>query len=246
MLEQVAVAVGFKDARKRRQEVLSVSLPLSGISDKFAVQDRIVLLLKPLLRHTVVWKETIRVEVDGVETVLLPGACTLYEYPLVRALPDYEYPPDFPAVRRPTERKLKLLHKVLVKALTERTIKQADAPDDDVPMAWYRDDVGAMPLHALLVANNDASIALALDLARASPPLLAELHEGQPFAGESALHVLAVNDHERELCEAIDIADQSLEPDARRTLFAAQCVTGRLPFPLSRAPPACTVLLTAR
>ena len=156
------------------------------------------------------------------------GTCCLYDFPIVRS-----GGLSAGALRMPKGNKLTLLHRLIEAALAERipaapkTGGKTASPrhgqgDGAATLHSHRDDVGASPIHALLVANNDLAISLALKVCKRVPELLCELHLSQPFSGESALHVLAANEREDYLCQAIEIADV-LRPEQKKELLLAQC-----------------------
>ena len=74
-----------------------------------------------------------------------------------------------------------------------------------------RDAVGASLLHALVIADTDESLELAMHVYMAKPELLLLTHiDETPFAGQNALHVLAVNRREQELCALVELAASRL------------------------------------
>jgi len=65
-------------------------------------------------------------------------------------------------------------------------------PSSDPPQ------VGAHPIHALMVCNTPESLAVSMMLYEHVPKLLTAVHShtGGPFGGESSLHIAVVNRHE--------------------------------------------------
>ena len=103
------------------------------------------------------------------------------------------------------------------------------ATDTSCDFVETPDVVGAFPIHALLVANTDASIALVELMIRIAPTrLITQTHTdhraGFPlFTGESSLHVCAVNCREELLCTLIDIMMESVERKEALLLLRSQC-----------------------
>ena len=87
--------------------------------------------------------------------------------------------------------------------------------------------VGAYPIHSLLVCNSPESVALAMELYAKKPSLLPLVHvqhrSGLPlFVGESSLHVLAVNRHEDEHVALIELVRSQLSAEQASALFCSQ------------------------
>lgn len=90
----------------------------------------------------------------------------------------------------------------------------------DVP-----DPVGAFVIHALLVCNSEPSLELAFAILEVRPHLALQLHVGEPFCGESCLHILCVNRREQMACRMVQMALSTL-PQAdvgARTLTHCTC-----------------------
>ena len=83
------------------------------------------------------------------------------------------------------------------------------------------DQSGAYPIHALMVGNTDASLALSLDLFRASPALLTRTHGTGPFEGESSLIIAIVNRREDVVLTMLELA-KKLPEDRRDDFLRAQ------------------------
>ena len=174
-------------------------------------------------QHRVVWHEPIELKeyvIDGRPAVLQPGYCNLFKYPKTY----------FAALRQgkgimPPPEALFVLERLLLALLTDTSdagaSKDADGPAD---FAHRLDASGARPHHGLLVANTPPSIDLVLEAFRRRPSLIALPHVGQPFEGENALHILAVNKHETELIELIDLAARELPPRQLARTFKAQAI----------------------
>ena len=87
-----------------------------------------------------------------------------------------------------------------------------------------RDSSGGYPIHALLIANNAASLKLVLELYQLWPRLLLQKHGPGFFLGEHGLHVLAVNRREYELCRALFLCEQYLTKSQYTELMSCQAV----------------------
>ena len=74
------------------------------------------------------------------------------------------------------------------------------------------DSSGALPIHALLIANTDASIELAFQWFKRQPSLIPLAHGPGPFIGENNLHVLAANRREDSFIRLVKMAVARLEP----------------------------------
>lgn len=155
-------------------------------------------------QHTLSWPA-----VACGATALRAGSTCLYTYPAI-ARDDGD---DADA----TEAELGLVDQLIMHLATEAGY--AKAVDSFMSAA---DGAGANPLHALLVSNQERSLNLVLSVFGARPDLLPLAHVGQPFAGENALHVLAVNRREHELCHLIELAAASLDRAELEALFHSQ------------------------
>ncbi len=164
-------------------------------------------------QHTVTWAERIELplRIDGKPAMLEPGHCNVYRYPRV----------FFDHLRKdkavvPSGSSLFVLEKLLLALLLD----ESECPDGRC-FSQRIDGAGARPQHGLLVSNTPASLALVLDAFRARPQLIPLRHVGQPFEGENALHILAVNKKEEELCEVIELAASALDSEMLRETFHA-------------------------
>ena len=101
---------------------------------------------------------------------LRSGSCNLYMFP--RASKTGEEAPNIWAKATSASDDLDLMRQLIL-ALASSTNAMST-----------HDDVGAHPVHALMVCNSAASLALALDLFEAQPQLLQQTH-----AGSSTEHV---------------------------------------------------------
>lgn len=120
---------------------------------------------------------------------LRPGRCNLYQFPKVSFIDE-----EGDGTRQPTPSELRALC-ALVMALLR-----------DESHAYYaREDAsGARPIHALLIANNQFSMALCMRLVGWSPMRILDAHGAGMFYGENCMHVLCVNSREAEACELFD------------------------------------------
>ena len=162
-------------------------------------------------QHTLSWNNpiTISPEDNGEFVTLRAGQVNLYFFPEVQ--PD----PDTPG-RKLVGGELKVLQR-LVAALIATPCDITDC----------HDFVGATPVHALLVANNDAALDTVMAMFRARPKLMYQTHatarnDVPIFNGENCLIVAAVNRREKQVCEMIEIARQHLEPEERVRLYTQQ------------------------
>ena len=90
---------------------------------------------------------------------------------------------------------------------------------------------GARLIHALLVANNDASLSLAERLLEHQPKLLLDVHANPKpsspqaiFEGEGSLHILAANEQTELLCRLLKLARKSLGDDDFLKMLSQQAV----------------------
>ena len=97
-------------------------------------------------------------------------------------------------------------------------------------MMLLNDSVGAHPIHALLVANNQQALSLAFRMFEARPRLMTQPHGQGPFLGEVALHVLCANRQEQHACRLVRLMKTRLEKNefehALRTQTAGQFFEG--------------------
>ena len=92
-----------------------------------------------------------------------------------------------------------------------------------------RSQVGAKLIHSLLVANNERSINLALQLIEDHPPLLLGTHgqeagEAKPvFSGEGAMHIVAVNKQRTAVEAMVRTAVKCLTPAQVEEVLTQTC-----------------------
>ena len=90
---------------------------------------------------------------------------------------------------------------------------------------------GARLIHALLVANNEASLSLAERLFEHQPRLLLDVHSKQSgrakhaiFEGEGSLHILAANEQTSLICRLLKRAHKALGPKEFLKMLSQQAV----------------------
>ena len=154
-----------------------------------------------VMQHTLVFERPIVLE-GGVRINL--GLCNLYGYPACAGADGDE------------ELREALLHSIMLElAMTEAYFWQSF------------DSAGACPFHCLCISNSPASLKLVLDLFRENPVYtITPHHPASQFAGEHALHIIAVNGREKELCAAIRIAQAGLDKEQLLELCTAQARHG--------------------
>lgn len=154
-------------------------------------------------QHTLKWNDLEFFVEDGKSVKIEAGECNMYLFPSATI--------GGQSVKLMGEQ-LQALSEVLVALATDSTNDMMLTPDV----------VGAYPIHALLVANTEQSILLAMRLFKAEPGLMLQTHGPGPFYGENCMHCIAVNSHEEELCEMIALATKKLPKDSVEILLTAQ------------------------
>ena len=174
----------------------------------------VTLRLDVAVQHTLHWTAVTK---EGTTLPVLPaGSCNLYLFPRI-------------ALGRGVARKKSASNKledhaqeasdedqVLLKRLLLATFETTSGSLMD-----QTDQSGAYPIHALMVGNTDASLALSLDLFRASPALLTRTHGKGPFEGESSLIIAIVNRREDVVLTMLELA-KKLPEDRRDDFLRAQ------------------------
>ena len=188
-----------KDATKSS---ISYSVPLDG--------DTCTVTLDSEKAHVLTWSfncdelggnESALQEQSHTELQLPPeGACSLYSYPKISTTGNtHESDGGSLRKRMPSAAGICMLDEILVWLATN-----TEALDST-------DEVGAYPIHTLAVGNNARCLDLVERLCKISPKMLAFTHAaGQPFAGETILHVLAANRHEDLLIKFVRMAATDL------------------------------------
>ena len=83
------------------------------------------------------------------------------------------------------------------------------------------DASGALPVHALLIANTDTSVELAFQWFKRQPSLLPLVHGAGPYRGENNLHILAANRREDSFIRLLKMAVARLAAPELTTLLTA-------------------------
>ena len=210
--KQLQVEVLFSDGRMAHTVLVPFRAPDGQLSCEIEVE--VTLSGRTDAQHSVTWAKPIRLPfpINGKPATLQPGYCNLYRYPRVY----FDHLRKDKAVV-PSVSSLYVLEKLLLALLLE----EDDSMPDRRCFARRLDGAGARPHHGLLVSNVPASLELVLKAFEARPGLIPLRHIGQPFEGENALHILAVNKREDELCRVIVIAMSELHPEALRETFRA-------------------------
>jgi hypothetical protein len=190
-----------------------VLIPCSALGRQLSCEVEVTISGRTDAQHMVTWAEPVGlpVQVNGVPATLQPGYCNLYRYPRVY----FDHLRKDKAVV-PSGSSLFVLEKLLLALL----LNESNLPDGRC-YSHRLDASGARPHHGLLVSNTPSSLALVLEAFEARPGLIALRHIGPPFEGENALHILAVNKREDELCRVIKLAASTLETEVLRETFRA-------------------------
>ena len=154
-------------------------------------------------QHTVSWKESLTILVDGMVCELKPGSVNLYTYPKVTwAKPQITGKPNLFAVIRGAEaaaakssevltgHKLSVLKELFMAIARDRREREVMRLPD-----WS----GANSVLGLLVSNTEPAIDLCTSIFEEWPELMAQPHIPSTvdiFVGENLFHVLAVNSQE--------------------------------------------------
>ena len=143
------------------------------------------------------------------EDILPIGSCNLYLFPAVTTANGLSLVPEGDA--------LVALQALLLAITNDPTCKLLEYPDV----------VGALPMHAITVANTPESLSMAEMMYTADPKLILQTHAlhraGFPlFTGESSLHICAVNQQESLLCTLIELCMEHLTKEEAGALFKSQ------------------------
>ena len=191
---------------------------------------RVVISHDPGKRHLLKWDEPIEGTLDGVSVSIDPGEVSLYYFPVVtisdRSIADDQHDDENAQRDSPMALTLDLSNKAntIQLELLSRAIEELG-----FEMLAKRDTVGACAPIGLVVANNEASLSLAMRLYRKFPRLLCLEHVGADgidshFQGETVLHALAANKREDQLRGCLRIARDSLETAELEKLLNLQAV----------------------
>lgn len=156
-------------------------------------------------QHTLSWDDALSY---GGKVVLPAGTANLYLYPALTTREGERLVPSGPG--------LQALNGLVL------AIATSGSGLDEIA-----DEVGAFMQHALTVSNTPQGLVVVEQLLISKPSLLTQVHVnhrvGLPlFAGESSLHICAVNRREELLCRLIELAVEQLETEDVRTLFRSQ------------------------
>jgi len=184
-------------------------------------------------KHTIKWELDIRAVLQTTDYDLLSqddgrpicdpntfetlpsGECNLYAYPMVK----------FAYKDKPTKGNGE--HDVDVnkqRALLAKLLRALFKMSDFVQKT---DSSGATPLLALQVGNQPSAIALCRQLFKQNPRHILATHKAGPFAGENAMHVFIVNEHEEAVLEMIELLntayrEKKIETTDLKTLYQGQ------------------------
>jgi hypothetical protein len=177
-------------------------------------------------QHTVTWEQPLKLSLEGVVTVVAPGSCNLYQFPRLHG-------------HEASAAQMSVVGELLLRIASIGHTSPAASSDFcvfDLP-----DSSGATPIMGLLLSNTKEAMKQCLALYALRPDMLLQVHFPGPFVGESALHVVAINRREDELCEMLLIAHNNLTGKQLESMFMAQptggffrveptCLYGSTPF----------------
>ena len=177
---------------------------------------------------TIKWKEPLGMVVDDVEYVLPPGHCNLYQFPAVTIEDEKsKYAQIRAQMMDPSINDARVLSELLIAA----------ASSPLCTLFEKFDAVGAYPIHALAIANTDIALDLCTRIITVSPHLVTQVHastemirdergedrgETGLFAGESLLHVAAINRKEDFLQRLLHEGRYYLPPDEYKKLLCSK------------------------
>ena len=150
-------------------------------------------------QHTISWRDELILE-GRPEATLPPARCNLYHFPTIFTATDVTW-------RLETDsEELEVLTRLFV--LLATVVEEGK-------MFQTPDNVGAYPIHALLVGNTEEALTVGWKLFEAVPKLLTQTHTTTSFGlklfnGESSLHIVIVNRREGVLLRMLDLAEQRL------------------------------------
>eukprot|EP00966_Prymnesium_polylepis_P259093 5984181-Prymnesium_polylepis.1 len=151
----------------------------------------------------ILWRSKI---VDPAGNVLPPGSVSFLKYPEVQF--------EHAAANQLSE----VVGGQL--AALEWVIHQVAAEPQRV---FYRHDTsGSGPAHALLVSNHNAAVKLVLEIYTRWPRLITLTLGKSSFGCENALHILAANRREPQLCQALETAQLRLSDKQYHELLTLQ------------------------
>ena len=136
-------------------------------------------------RQRVIWDEPISLTLEsGKMATLKPGWCDLHRYPVVvfAASPHQEV-------------RLEFEQKTLLQMFVASLLLGAAESDGNIFRSY--DSAGATLLHAILIANTNTTIRLAVKVMEKAPWTISIPHSEGPYEGVNALHLAIA--HEREV-----------------------------------------------
>ena len=155
-------------------------------------------------QHAITWNQDL--VFNG--RVLKPGSANLYRFPAVRFADE-----AFEDVVSAGEGLIPLTELVL------QTLEHTE-------FFTNADGAGANPIHALIVANNDAALDLVFEIFERRPSLMTAVHAPGPFGGESSLHIMIVNLRFKEALKLVQKASVVLEDDGLQQLLLSPAQGG--------------------
>lgn len=153
--------------------------------------------------HVLSWNDTLTTQ-GGQH--LDPGSCSLYNFPAVK-FHDQHYEDE-------VQRGEGL---VVLEQLVKQLCKQTDFFE-------RRDKPGALPIHAIISANNAVALDVAIHLIEQQPELLTHRHTEGRFQGEGVLHYLIVNNQRDMAARLVDIAVERLNEAKIHTMLRTHTV----------------------
>ena len=157
---------------------------------------------------------------EPVDGVLDAGYLKVHEYPKVHSINHDETGTNLLQLNSAGGAELEMIIEQLVRQHGDQ-------------VQGLHDVSGAGLIHLLVLANNEQSLGLAMKLFRIRPSLLLCVHDkgqdkGQDyrgmFTGEGSLHILAVNEKEKELTELFRLAHRELKQAEFEELLQQQCI----------------------
>ena len=224
----------MKIRRSTRAAVEELNLKFGALKVPGLMPSKIDCSLDIVGQHTIQWQGPIAIKGETpagksknrrssmqnqlTEGTSLPtGSVNLYTYPTIATKVVGED-------GKVAERKYKVEGAQL---LALRQLVKAVFLSQTEAMSTHSDEVGAFPIHALVVGNTPEALELATEIFEAKPSLLKILHTtsraGLPlFFGESTLHILCVNQQEAMLVRLLALAQEKLRKSELEALLHSQ------------------------
>ena len=213
---------------------IEINLKFSGLKVAGVMPSKVDCSLDTVGQHTIQWQGPIAIKgetpagkgktrrssvmSDLTSGNSLPtGSCNLYTYPTITVEAIGEDGKVAERKYKVEGAQLQALHH-LVRAIF---LSKTEA------LSRSSDEVGAFPIHALVVGNTPEALELATEIFEAKPSLLTILHTtsraGLPlFCGESTLHILCVNQREAMLVRLLALAQEKLGKSELDALLHSQ------------------------